>query len=115
MNKLYTWIAVAALSAGIAFVSPSFAQAPGGAKGGAPKGKAPATNLPTQPIAVPLPTMSAKITGPGPMYDSAVSQWPGRDVNFYKYETNEYFLTGTANGKPYKTRMVVRQPSDKTK
>ena len=57
MNKLYTWIAVAALSAGIAFVSPSFAQAPGGAKGGAPKGKAPATNLPTQPIAVPLPTM----------------------------------------------------------
>ena len=121
MKKIYLSMAVAALAAVVTMVSPTLAQGPaggfpgGGAKGGAPKGKAPAANLPTQPTAVALPTMSAKVTGPGAMYDSAVSQWPGRDVNYYKYETNEYFLTGTANGKPYKTRMVVRQPSDKSK
>lgn len=86
----------------------------GGKGGGAPKG-APAAPLPTQPTAVALPTLSAKITGPGPMYDSAVGQWPGRDVNFYKYSTDEYFVTGTANGKPYKTRLVIRRPSDNAK
>src|SRR5690606_24680506 len=62
-----------------------------------------------------LPTLSAKVTGPGPMYDSAVGQWPGRDVNFYKYATDEYFVSGTANGKPYKTRLVIRRPSDNAK
>ncbi len=119
MKKIYWLTLLITLAAVAALVSPTLAQgpagAPGAAKGGAPKGKGPATNLPTQPTAVALPTLSAKITGPGPMYDSAVSQWPGRDVNFYKYDTNEYFITGTANGKPYKTRLVVRQPSDKTK
>jgi len=90
----------------------------GGAKGdfakggGGGKGALPPANLPTEPTAVPLPTLSAKVTGPGVMYDSAVGQWPGRDVNFYKYETNEYFVTGTANAKPYKTRLVIRKPAD---
>jgi hypothetical protein len=49
------------------------------------------------------------------MYDSAVGQWPGRDVTYYKYDTDEYFLSGTANGKPYKTRLVIRKPSDSSK
>jgi len=78
----------------------------GGAKGGPP------ANLPGEPTAVPLPTLSAKVTGPGAMYDSAVGQWPGRDVKFYKYDTDEYFVSGTANGKPYKTRLVIRKPAD---
>jgi Alpha/beta hydrolase domain len=98
---------------------PVFAQqgaAPGVPKGGFGKAGgakgAPPANLPSEPTAVPLPAVSAKITGPGPMYDSAVSQWPGRDVKFYKYETNEYFVSGTANGKPYKTRLVIRKPAD---
>jgi hypothetical protein len=30
----------------------------------------------------------------------------------YKYEAREYFVTGTANGQPYKTRIVVRRPSN---
>jgi hypothetical protein len=84
----------------------------GAAKGGAPGKAAAPSNLPTQPTAVALPTLSAKVTGPGVMYDSAVSQWPGHDVVHYKYDTDEYFVTGTANGKPYKTRLVIRKPAD---
>src|SRR6185436_810517 len=29
-----------------------------------------------------------------------------------KYEAREYFVSGTANRQPYKTRIVVRRPSD---
>jgi hypothetical protein len=107
---------------------PILAQQGGDSKAGGPKGGfgkgdfakggakgAPPANLPSQPTAVPLPTLSAKVTGPGPMYDSAVGQWPGRDVNYYKYDTNEYFISGTANGKPYKTRLVIRQPADNSR
>ncbi len=86
----------------------------GAGKGGGPKG-VPAAPLPTQPTAVPMPALSAKITGPGVMYDSSVGQWPGRDTKFYKYDTDEYFVTGTANSKPYKTRLVIRRPSDNAK
>jgi hypothetical protein len=81
-----------------------------GGKGNAAKG-AP-SNLPSEPTAVALPAISAKITGPGAMYDSSSSLWPGRDMKFYKYEVDEYFVTGTANGKPYKTRLAIRKPAD---
>ncbi len=30
----------------------------------------------------------------------------------FRYEATEYFVTGVASGKPYKTRLVVRRPSD---
>ncbi|MEQ1581947.1 MAG: alpha/beta hydrolase domain-containing protein, partial [Steroidobacteraceae bacterium] len=76
---------------------------------------APQTALPAQPTAVSLPTLSAKVTGPGAMYESAPAQWPGRDMKFYKYVANEYFVSGTAGGKPYTTRVVVRQPADNAK
>jgi len=127
-KKTYSMIAILAVAIAVlitAIQEPASAQqgapkggAPGGGakggKGGGGKG-APQAPLPTEPTAVPLPTLSAKITGPGPMYDSAVSQWPGRDVNFYKYDTDEYFVSGTANGKPYKTRLVIRKPSNNAK
>jgi hypothetical protein len=117
-QKRYSLIAifVLALAALIAAVQePARAQQDKGGFGkGGGKGAA-AAPLPSQPAAVPLPTLSAKITGPGPMYDSATGQWPGRDVNYYKYETNEYFISGTANGKPYKTRLVIRQPADNSR
>ena len=38
-------------------------------QGGAP-GQLPPANLPTSPTAVTLPTMSAEVTGPGPVFDS---------------------------------------------
>lgn len=127
MNKKpVRWIAIPLLA--LAALIAAFLQQParaqqdkgafgkGGGKGDFGKGgkAVAAAPLPAQPTPVPLPTLSTKITGPGPMYDSATGQWPGRDVNFYKYETNEYFISGTANGKPYKTRLVIRQPADKS-
>ena len=123
-KKSYSVIAISlvAVAAMIAAIQePVLAQQGADAKAGGPKGGfakgggakgAPQANLPSEPTAVPLPTLSAKVSGPGAMYDSAVGQWPGRDVNYYKYDTNEYFISGTANGKPYKTRLVIRQPAD---
>lgn len=106
MNRKHfvTALALAALAAIAA------AQFPAGGPKGAPK--APPANLPSQPTPVPLPALSAQVTGPGAMYDSAVAQWPGRDVRHYNYETSEYFVSGTANGKPYTTRLVIRKPAD---
>jgi hypothetical protein len=111
-------VLVAILGMVAAVQAPVLAQQGGGPKGGFGKGGGKggpppvAANLPTEPTAVPLPAFSAMVTGPGAMYDSAVGQWPGRDVKYYKYETNEYFVSGTANGKPYKTRLVIRKPAD---
>ena len=56
-----------------------------------------------------------EVTGPAPMFDSAPSLPPGKGLDFYKYEAKEYFLSGTANGQPYKTRMVVRMPADRSR
>jgi hypothetical protein len=88
-------------------------QGPGGAgqRGGAPVDP----NLPQQPTAVSIPTASAEITGPGPMFDSSPSLPPGKGLANFKYEMKEYFVAGTANKKPYKTRIVVRKPSDNSK
>ncbi len=130
LNKNYSMIgiALAGVAALILAFQPMSAQAPqgkgGGAPGGAGKGGpggpgggkgAPAAPLPTQPTAVALPTLSAKVTGPGPIYESGIAQWPGRDMKFYNYVMDEYFVTGTANAKPYKTRLVIRKPADNAK
>ena len=99
-------------------------QAPGAGRGGGQgrggpggpggRGGAPQQNLPASPTAVTLPTMT-EITGPGPMYDSAPSQPAGKGLDFYKYVAKEYYISGTANGQPYKTRMVVRMPADRAR
>jgi hypothetical protein len=44
------------------------------------------------------------------MYDSSTSLPPGKSLARYGYEAREYFISGTANGKPYSTRIVVRKP-----
>jgi hypothetical protein len=66
--------------------------------------------LPTTPTAVSLPTMSEEITGPGPMFDSTPSLPPGKGLAAFRYQLHEYFVSGTANGQPYTTRLVVRRP-----
>ncbi len=71
----------------------------------------PPVTLPGKPTAVSMPMVSAEVTGPGKMFDSSTSLPPGRDLAHYKYEAREYFISGTSNGKPYKTRIVVRKPS----
>jgi hypothetical protein len=44
------------------------------------------------------------------MYESVQSLAPGKGLSNFNYEAKEYFVSGTANGRPYKTRVVVRQP-----
>lgn len=80
---------------------------PGGAGG---RGAAVDPNLPTTPAAVALPTFK-EVTGPGAMYDSSPAQWPGYDMKHFNYEMKEYFVSGTAAGIPYTTRLVIRKPA----
>ena len=95
-------------------------QAPAGRGGqgqgqgrGGPGGRGgPQATLPTAPTAVALPTLSAEVTGPGAIYESVQSLPPGLGLDHYKYEAKEYFVSGTAQGQPYRTRIVVRKPAD---
>lgn len=67
---------------------------------------------PDEPIAVPLPSVSDEVTGPGPIFDSAPSHAPGLGPDDFDYDAREYFVSGTADGRPYTTRLVVRMPRD---
>jgi hypothetical protein len=82
----------------------------GGPPGQGGRGQ-PAAILPTSPTAVPLPTLSAEVTGPGPIFDSAPSLPPGKGLAAFGYEAKEYFVSGTANGQLYTARIVVRMPA----
>jgi hypothetical protein len=83
-------------------------QGPGGPGGG--RGAAVDPNLPTAPTAVKLPTFK-EVTGPGAMYNSSTAFWPGYDMKHFNYEMKEYFVSGTAAGEPYMTRLVIRKPA----
>jgi hypothetical protein len=91
----------------------ALAQPPGGF--GAPRPEPEIEGIPRVPTAVALPTLTPPVTGPGPMFDSAPSQARGLDTEHFRYETTEYFASGTAAGKPYTTRVVVRQPAERGK
>jgi hypothetical protein len=90
---------------------------PGGQGGGqrqagpGGRGQAQQANLPTTPTAVALPTLSAEVTGPGAAFDATPSLPPGKGPATYGYGVKEYFVSGTANGQPYNTRIVVRMPA----
>src|SRR6476660_8750517 len=94
----------------IAVIASSMLLAQRGGGGGQRGGGAPA-NLPDKATAVSIPTVSAEITGPGAMFDSTPSLPSSRGLAKYGYEAREYFISGTANGKPYNTRIVVRKPT----
>ncbi|HEY6506388.1 MAG TPA: alpha/beta hydrolase domain-containing protein, partial [Vicinamibacterales bacterium] len=87
----------------------------GGGRGRAGGPPAPQANLPATPTAVALPTLSPEVTGPGPIFDSVPSLAPGKGLAAFGYEAHEYMISGTANGEPYTTRLVVRRPSDMSK
>jgi hypothetical protein len=72
-------------------------------------------NLPEKPVAVSAAAISAEINGPGSMFDSTPSLPAGKGLAHFKYEAKEYFVSGIANKQPYKTRIVVRKPSDNAK
>jgi hypothetical protein len=78
-------------------------------RGGGPP---PPSNLPASPVAAAIPTISSEIAGPGPVFESLMQLKPGDDLTDFGYQAKEYFVSGTANGQPYKTRIVIRAPSD---
>ena len=70
------------------------------------------TSLPASPVVAPIPTVSTQITGPGPMFESLMELKPGDDLVHFGYESREYFVSGMAAGEPYRTRIVIRAPSN---
>jgi len=92
-------LAVAALS-----LAPGFANAQFGGRGQFGGG------TPVTPEAVPLPDRWDLVTGPGPIYVSDQSHAPGYTPKDFGYRALEYFVSGTANGEPYTTRVVIRRP-----
>ena len=59
----------------------------------------------------PVPTVLA-VAGPGPLYTGLMDLPAEADLERLGYVAKEYFITGTANGAPYSTRILLRQPSD---
>ena len=62
----------------------------------------------------PVPAVSAAIGGPGAMYPNPpINVVPGATrVEDFPYVTEEFFVSGTVQGAPYTTRIIVRRPSD---
>ena len=60
----------------------------------------------------PHPTISAPVTGPGAMFPGLQRVPAGTGLADQKYVVTEYFVSGTASGKPYTTRILVRRPED---
>ena len=61
----------------------------------------------------PVPALTGPISGPGLMYPNPpISVAPGAvQVEDFPYLTEEYFVSGTAGGAPYTTRIIVRRPT----
>ena len=114
MSRVAMVAAVAMMVGASTVIGQVGGQAPGGR--GRAGGPPPApSNLPEVATPVALPTLSAEITGPGPMFDSVPSLAPGKGLDAFKYKTHEYFVSGTADGEPYTTRLVIRKPADNSK
>ena len=94
------------------------AQAPLPVRGQGPapgrQGQAPPA-LPASPVVAPTANISAPISSPGEMFPALMSLPAGDDLTHFKYTSTEYFVTGTANGTAYKTRIVVRKPADNSR
>jgi hypothetical protein len=114
MRKVRQALAVSFVTLAVAAVSAQIGGAPPqGGRGRA--GGPPQPDLPTAPTAVALPSLSAEVTGPGPMFDSTPSLAPGKGMPAYGYAAHEFLMSGTANGQPYTTRLVIRRPTDMSK
>src|SRR5262245_25779554 len=87
----------------------------GGGQGGR-GGQRGAPAAPPAPMVVaPLAAASAEITGPGNFFETLMELKPTDDLAHFGYVTKEYFVSGTSGGQPYKTRIVIRRPSDNGK
>src|SRR5215813_539709 len=88
---------------------------PAGRGVGRGRGQEPAPAPDPPPVVSAIATATPEITGPGKFYETLMELKPGDDLAHFGYVTKEYFVSGTANGQPYKTRIVVRKPSDNAK
>lgn len=68
-----------------------------------------------QTQATPHPMVSAPVTGPGAMFPGLRQMPPGTALPDHKYVVTEYFVSGTASGQPYTTRILVRRPEDRSR
>ena len=64
------------------------------------------------PVVSPIAVASAEVTRPGKFYETLMELKSTDDLAHFNYVTKEYFVSGTANGQPYKTRIVIRKPAD---
>ena len=79
---------------------------------------------PVHQVAAPIPA-ATEVSGPGQFFETFMDshddeknvQVPAKDVYArYNYEAKEYFVSGTtAQGQPYKTRIVIRKPKDNSR
>jgi hypothetical protein len=91
------------------------AQGPGQGRGGR-GGRGQDVQAPDPPPVVsPIAAVTPEVTGPGKFYETLMELKAGDDLAHFNYVTKEYFVSGTANGQPYKTRIVIRKPSDISK
>jgi hypothetical protein len=66
-------------------------------------------------VVSPIAAASAEITGPGRFYETLMELKPTDNLAHFNYVTREYFVSGTANNQPYKTRIVIRRPADNSR
>ena len=89
-------------------------QPPAG-RGGRGRGQEPPQVPDPPPVVSPIASASQEVTGPGKFYETLMELKAGDDLAHFGYVTKEYFVSGTANGQPYKTRIVIRKPADDRK
>ena len=61
-------------------------------------------------VVPPTPSFEGPISEGGAMYPGLRPEAPGTTAADFGYATDEYFISGAANGQPYKTRILVRHP-----
>jgi hypothetical protein len=71
-----------------------------------------ATVASAQTQIAPRPTLSAPVTGPGAMFPGLREAPAGTTLADHQYVVAEYFVSGSASGKPYTTRILVRRPDN---
>src|SRR4030095_5221911 len=87
-------------------------QPPQGEGRGRGRGQEPVQAPDPPPVVSAIATASPEITGPGKFYETLMELKAGDDLAHFNYVTKEYFVSGSANGQPYKTRIVIRKPAD---
>lgn len=122
-NRIVRQLAFVAVAVAVSAMT-LVAQAPLPTRGGGPGqqgqgqgrgGRGQQAEAPKPPSVAPLATLSAEVTGPGQMFPGLMPMPAGDDFAHFKYEAHEYYASGTANGQPYKTRIVIRKPVDNSR